>query len=175
MYDYTEYLANFRKTYINGLDGNGFLAAYQEDIYKAVAAYLKANQPLHKSVYDALPEAERKRMGPTAWHVGWQSGSQARNGISAIKRAYAAKAQADAEADRKASGWTGRRHMTAPTGQKISRNGMSMGQYASGKDYEGSSTRTDSFTPAEIHNLLLGLDVRMTELAERIDELEVGA
>ena len=173
-YDYTEYLANFKKDYIDGLDANGFLVKYRQAIYDEVADYLQAEQPLPRSIFDALPKSERRKMGRTIWHAGWQSGSDAAKSIRAIKRKYAALALADAEAERKAAGWTGHRHMTAPTGQKLSRNGMTMGQYAGANDYEGGGSRTDSFTPEEIHNMLLGLDVRMTELVERVEDLEIN-
>ena len=170
-YDYTEYLANFKKGYIANMDANGFLVKYRQAIYDEVEDYLEANQPLPRSIFDALPKSERRKMGRTIWHAGWQSGSDAAKSIRAIKRKYNALALADAEAERKAAGWTGHRHMTAPTGQKINRNGMTMGQYAGANDYEGGGSRTDSFTPEEIHNMLLGLDVRMTELVEQIEDL----
>ena len=172
-YDYTQYLAKFKKSYIDDLDGNGFLVKYREAIYDEVEDYLEANQPLHQSIYDAKSGAEQRAIGRVMWHVGWQSGGDAAKSIRAIKRKYHDMARADAEAERVAAGWTGHRHLTAPTGQKLSRNGMTMGQYAGANDYEGGGSRTDPFTPEEIHNMLLGLDVRMTELVERVEDLEV--
>ena len=113
-YDYSEYLAKYKAGYNNDMDGNGYLDKYKDDLYNDVKAYLEKNQVMLKSVYDKLPKQPGRR--PTIWAGEFQSGSKAARDLLELKRKYFRKAEADAENARKAAGWTGADHRTAPDG-----------------------------------------------------------
>ena len=183
-YDYSKYLAKFKAEYIDDLDGNGFLVKYRNSIFTEWAKWLDKNQPLSRTVYDALPDDKRRALGMTIWAGEFQSGRNASRTLREIKRKYTRLAEADAEVARKAAGWTGHNHLTDPEGftnpPSIYGHGLRSshryGKLTAPKGYtaEGISKGAETNT----NTLLYDIDQRIADgfeaLSEQLDELNLG-
>jgi hypothetical protein len=132
---YEDYLANWRVEGLRTRPLNGFMIKYFDEIDAAWSGWILQNEPLLKSIYDAL---EDKPPGTTIWAGEFRSGGRAIKVGGRIWNYFADLAEQDAIANRKLFDWsTGhdQKYYIDPNGKTTGPNGQHYGRWTAGWDY----------------------------------------
>lgn len=132
---YEDYLAGFKaRLFSDRKMYNGFFEPYKEAYYNSWERWVLRFRPRMWAIREHLNKEEKNTYGQI-WHAGFISAGPAEWTKRSMKNYYADQAAADAEAERKAVGWTGNDHLTHPVTKKDTGvNGARYGRWAGGWD-----------------------------------------
>ena len=121
-----EYIAEWRKGLESSRSYNGAMDKYFDQIEAEWEAFIVREKPLFRAEYDAMTDAEKKKLGIKIWSGNFESGGRANTFHKELIDKYVALARADMEEVRKnyvvnrgkfkGKKWSGHNYLIAPNG-----------------------------------------------------------